>query len=244
MGLALALAVPAQAVDLIDVQGFEGYSIGNLSGQDGWTTAGLWGDRPVGDVVIAEGPGGSGKVMAFRNAQTESSAQKLLGFDAAATHRYIISNFDYYRDGTGIHNNFYWWPTGTNPYWGFAWDNNIAEPSKLYPFGQEGSRPWVAVTPQQWMNIYQIWDTQDGKGSAWVNGQLVADNISIADPAKQAADGWFFGEWQTVGTGEPVYLDNLKMIGVNDLNEIPEPATLALLAGALPLLGLRRRKSF
>lgn len=241
----VALAVPARADVLLDTGGFEGYSIGSIVGQNGWVQGGgildpSWAKEAA---TIEVGPGGT-KVMGFRSiAKVETTADIALP-EQLGTNRYFKVSFDYYREGTGQFNNMYWWPDGANPYYGIAWDAAANTPTKIQPFGSGNGE--VDQIPNSWQNIVLLWDLQTGTGNGWVNGAHVTvdANIGIGQ-----INGWYFNDWQTVdpartpnAVGERSYVDNLRIEGYNDAPPIPEPGTLMLLVGALPLLGIRRRK--
>ncbi|HEY3412658.1 MAG TPA: PEP-CTERM sorting domain-containing protein [Armatimonadota bacterium] len=246
-----ALTAPAYCAVVVDTGGFEGYALGALAGQNGWTQVNAFGsvDRPV-DIAI--GPGGS-KVMAFdcTNAagepNTEGSVQtsfaNLTGVD-----RYARVTYDLYRDGDGIYNNLWWWPVGSNNWYGLQWDNGASQPAKILPFGF--GAPDTPMLQKQWVNIDLTFDLVAGTEDAYINGTLLAANVNVGTGEFA---GWFLGDSCTVdpartpnGKGQKAYVDNLRILAGNtrgDLQPVPEPSSLALLAGGLlPLLGLRRRK--
>jgi len=240
----VALAVPSRADVLVDTAGFEGYALGSIVGQNGWSMG-----YPILDAswakeapTIEVGPGGT-KVMGFNSIQRVETAALISFAEQLGTNRYVKASFDYYRAGTGQFNNMYWWPDGANPYYGIAWDAAANLPTIIQPFGSGNGE--VAQIPNSWQNIVLIWDLQSGTGNGWVNGVHVTvdANIGIGQ-----INGWYFNDWQTVdegrtpgAVGERSFVDNLRIEGYNDMEPIPEPATLALLG--LGGLFLRRRRA-
>ena len=242
----------AHAVVVYDAHGFEGYTNGDIVGQDGWQNAGSinlptsWTYNPA---KIVDGPAGSGKVIQFDNVNKTYSSiarpfQNLVGL-----YNYAEASFDFMREDKAIYNNCDWWPSGSNPWGGLAWDHAGVEPALIQPHG--GGKGETVQLPNTWYHIVLLHDLVNGKGSAWVNGALVCDNADIGIGSQY--NGWYFDDWNTVdesrtpgAKGRKAFVDNLSITAGNklsDLGQVPEPSSLALLAGGLlPLLGLRRRK--
>ncbi|HEY3269164.1 MAG TPA: PEP-CTERM sorting domain-containing protein [Armatimonadota bacterium] len=242
---ALALS-SAQAVTLFDSGGFESYAAGDISGQHGWQTSGyhMGGTQPVQPALITPFAG-HGNVVEFNDVEFTQTPIEINFANITGTYKYAQASFDYYRDGTGNFNNLVFWPNGNNPWGGWFWDNASNAPSKLMPFGF--GTPAVNQTPNAWMNVSVLFDLQNGLGTGWVNGVKVADNINIGTGDFA---GWYFSDNNTVdqgrtpgAIGEKAYLDNFNLVAGNSLSEVPEPSSLALLAGGLlPLLALRKRR--
>lgn len=245
-----ALTLPAHAVTLIDTGGFEGFAAGDIAGQHGWQNSGyhMGGSQAINPATITTAPG-HGNVLEFSNTGDSQTPIELNFADISSTYRYAQASFDFYRDGSGLYNNLVFWPNGNNPWGGWIWDNAANAPvGKIMPFGFGNGT--VNQTPNTWTNITVQFDILNGRGTSWVNGVMVDNNIDIG---KGEFTGWYFSDNNTVdqgrspgAVGQKAYVDNFTLLAGNrlgDLTQVPEPGSLALLAGGiLPMLGLRRRR--
>ena len=90
----------------------------------------------------------------------------------------------------------------------------------------------VAVAEGEWGDFVYHYKADTGLCDAYFNGGLVAADFAIETMAVGAAPNWAQGEWQRVG------MTSFRNIM---LGQIPEPATMALLAlGACALLRRKR----
>ncbi len=225
-GLAVLLvAGPVLADSLYDSGGFEGYSLGDLPGQDGWVEDTT--DPAYGKVQVISDPTGSGmgQVIAL---DPPGTAGGWLGAARAAgpsTLPIVTIEWDQYR--TGLTDNL--WvadSTAFDGWWAMQWDQNAQASSYYFEFG-------VPVATNVWQHIKYTIDNAAGTAMVEIAG---VGSWSSAQP-DTAIDGIVFELEPTEAGGEdgPLYIDNLSM------SQLPEPASLGLLALGALLLVRRRR---
>jgi len=120
-----------------------------------------------------------------------------------------------------------------------SWENGQIRRIK---HGSEAGATWqniTSFTPAQWDHIalaYEPSGTSLGTFDLFVNGSPVAAGMLVNNSGfSPPLNNIFFG---TRGGSQDVYLDQIRVYAGN----IPEPGTLALVAGGLLVLGLRRRR--
>ena len=240
LALISAVGAPARAADVIfDSGGFESYTPGNIAGQDGWRDDDLDPLQPNTFAAIAAAPGGHGQALAFQNTGNTESSATVDFSNLVGAYNYVLVSFDMLREGSGANNMLWFSATGSasTGYYGLV--QGGAAP-QIMPAGYFAPGDSAPVTPSQWMNISLEYDLVNGLVSAAVDGASVASNVSVG--TSPTFSGWNFTDQNLgAGTGERVFVDNLRVTAANT-SAIPEPATLALLALAAPLGALRRRR--
>jgi hypothetical protein len=224
VGLVLAVVSPLMAADLYNSGGFEGYSLGDLPGQDGWVDDTTSPDYGKVQVVTDPTGSGMGQMIAL---DPPGTAGGWLGAARAAgpsTLPIVTIEWDQYRTGT-TDNLWVADKVAFDGWWAMQWDSNSQASSYFFEFG-------VPVSTNIWQHVRYTIDTVAGTAMVEITG---VGSWSSAQPDK-AIDGIVFELEPTEAGGAdgPMYIDNLSM------SQLPEPASLMLLAlGGLLLV--RRR---
>jgi len=193
---------PGPPVVLYDSGGFEGYSLADLPGQDGWISA----TNPEDPQYTYEEPEvvndptghGMGHVVWFD--APDGSEVGWVGADRDApgsTGGIVTVEWDQYRDDTG--DNF--WVADDISYsgwWAIQWDMMDSASAS----GWDG---WVALTTGQWQHIIYTLDTFTGQATVNVDGD--ENSAGFGDTM---IDGIEFELAGTAVMGDgPAYIDNL-----------------------------------
>ncbi|HUU97072.1 MAG TPA: PQQ-binding-like beta-propeller repeat protein [Phycisphaerae bacterium] len=193
---------PGPPVVLYDSGGFEGYSLADLPGQDGWTSA----TNPEDPQYTYEEPEvvndptghGMGHVVWFD--APDGSELGWVGADRDApgsTGGIVTVEWDQYRDDTG--DNF--WVADDISYsgwWAIQWDMN----GSAHASGFDGPVP---LTAGQWQHVTYTLDTAAGQATVDVDG-----DFNSAGFGDTIIDGIEFELAGTAVMGDgPAYIDNL-----------------------------------
>ena len=202
---------PHPAINVWNVGGFEGYTLGALPGQDGWiddTTD----PNNYGTVDVINDPtgGGMGKVielMADNPVTGGWLGAGREGVDLSAD--FIVLEWDQYR--TGTQDNF-WYADNVawSGWWAMQWDSSGRISAQIYDFGP-------LVTAGQWQHVMYVFDTVNDLVTVVLDGEAYT---SQQDPMTDDVINGIDFELEPTdagGTGESVYVDNVTIGTVPDL---------------------------
>jgi len=224
VGLVLAAVSPLMAADLYNSGGFEGYSLGDLPGQDGWVDDTTSPD--YGKVQVVNDPTGSGmgQMIALDPPGTAGGWLGAYRPVSPSTLPIVTIEWDQYR--TGITDNL--WVADAiafDGWWAMQWDQNFQASSYYFEFG-------VPVSANVWQHVKYTIDTALGTATVDIAG-VGSFTSSQPDTVINGID-LELEPSESGGADGPMYIDNLSM------SQLPEPASLMLLAlGGLLLV--RRR---
>lgn len=194
------------ATPVYSTGGFEGYAGGDLPGQDNWVDD--TSNPSFGFVQVVDDPTGTGhgKVISIDPLGIDDA--NYLGayraFDAPPTSRYVIYEWDQYRNG--LSDNV--WMADAIAYdgwWAIQWDGG-GSAGAIFPFNFNGGS--MGLTDQTWQHIRYVFDTTTQVAQVFVgNDSRSAAYSGVADPD---FDGIDFEVTPTAAGGEdgPIYIDN------------------------------------
>ncbi len=188
-----------------DTGGFEGYTLGDLPGQDGWVEDST--DPGYGKVQIINDPtsgGTHGKVMAIDPPGTAGGWLGAYRAITPPTQRFVFIEWDQYRTDTGDNVWYADNPDFAN-WWAMQWDQNGQASSYFFDFG-------VAITPLQWQHVSYSIDTVNGDVTVDIDGVQFSSAMTPA-----TFRGLCFEVEPTEASGEngPIYVDNLTITETN-----------------------------
>lgn len=238
----LSLCAPASGDVIYDSQGFEGFSVGMLDGQDGWIA-----DWFAPGPYIGHSPeiqdfgaafGGLGIVLQGNEVSAafiEREFPDILG----SGYQQVTVSFDIWRFSSDVPMNgmdWFWYEgfwTEFEPAHGVQRHMENGE-STVYPFGEQSPLgdlyPMAETIYDRWTNLTMTWDFSVATASAWYDGVFVG-SVPISDPS--SLTGWYM----SLGGGPShACIDNFIITAV-----VPEPSPLLLLAAGVLVQSRRRR---
>ena len=225
------LALPAHAGTLFST-GFESptYSLGALSGQDGWDFFGS-GTAVVQDAVVHSGS----QAAEITAASAQTGPMRL--FPAPSANSLITMTADIYLQSSSRQTA---WQFGA--YNGFGGINVLADGSvQLITTGL----PVVSslVSRDAW-NQYELdYDLQSSTFDFLLNGTSIASNLAFPGPISYYSGTSYLTTVNSFGGGDAndaAFVDDLSITA----NPVPEPGSLALLLPAAGSFLLLRRRRF
>ncbi|MDW8291359.1 MAG: PEP-CTERM sorting domain-containing protein [Armatimonadota bacterium] len=241
VGVLLVVSTVHAQLVWYDSGGFErpNFRPGVLNTQDGWVAlgGGISGDTPR--VVAAPEPvlGRQAVRLEVGDSQGDLSLMFLPIVDPlAAGYPIVIVSFDIYRVGPQQTQNLWWfWVDNGVPTYGLQWDLS----NQTHPFGWNPGASSVPTIFDRYVNITMKWDFTQMKAYSWYDGVMVDNGIPISGITSLTGWGIMLAHDAATGTGADVaWIDNFS------IHVVPEPASLAVLAGGvLALAGIRRRRA-
>lgn len=201
---------------IYDAGGFEAFTAGPLSGQNGWTaTAEGSGMEP--QIVTFDGT----KCIKLEVPDVDASASKATYPHSdliAANWKVIKVSFDMYRVGDAYPQNWWWyWIDPGTPTFGGQWDIALGRQADgiagSAPFAWD-SPPWVPAVTDAWTNWTLIWNLETRVAYGSYNGGPFA-TVGISADLTKLTDFIFELAHAEAGPtdGQVVYIDNFKMTG-------------------------------
>lgn len=241
VGVLWAISTAHAQMVWYDSGGFEQptFRRGVLNGQDGWIAVGDGVSGDVPRVVSAPEPvlGKQAVRLEVGDSQGDLSLMFLpIDDPLAAGYPIVIVSFDIYRIGPQQTQNLWWfWIDDGTPTYGLQWDLS----NQTHPFGWNPGASSTSTIFDRYVNLTMKWDFTQNKAYSWYNGVLVDDGIPIDGITQLTGWGIMLSHDAPTGTGaDVVWIDNFSIYVV------PEPASLAVLAGGvLALAGVRRRRA-
>ena len=223
-----------------DSNGFESptFRLDILDGQDDWMslpggTSGDWAR-----VVKAPDPvlGTQAVRLEVGDRQGDFSIMaRAIPDPLAAGWKIVIVSFDIYRAGPRQVQNLWWyWFDSGEPTYGIQWDIS----QETHPFGWNPGASSIPTVFNQYATLRMVWDFNEMKAYSWYNGVLVDNGIPISGITSLTGWGIVLSHDAASGTGADVaWIDNFA------IHVVPEPASVAVLAGGLlALMGIKRRR--
>ncbi|MEO0530431.1 MAG: hypothetical protein AAF266_07600 [Planctomycetota bacterium] len=270
LACAMAQAGTVSSFTLIDGEGFESpdYSLGILEGQFASTFEGFgsaaWVQSPLGGTstaVVQDSVVASGSQAVQVDRAASSDDRWAVPITGAPAERFVCIDWDMYVEQSTT--------TGFGPFFGIeAYDDDAttilrvgslgvdaATGEILYTLRDDGVLPGFLVpTPggetvnfNEWNSFRMVLDYATDEAYMFLNNDLLlttpfeqdgSDQFTDADIAAIAAS---FDPASVSATGT-AYFDNYFVFETNDINKIPEPATVAFLAVALAAASTQRRR--
>lgn len=241
----LLLSGVAGASILYDSNGFEGFAVADLNGQDGWIA---WESNggTVPQVVTAPFPVLGTKAVLLQVPDQQGSTSEIehpIPTVIPDGQTIITVSFDIYRQTSHWppwpQNLWWWWRDTGEPTYGLQWDAAGNQPFQTLPHGWN---PGAGSTPtifNGYANIKMVWDFSTMQAYSWYNGVLVDNGIPITNISTLSSWGIGLSHDAATGTGwDTAWIDNFVITS----NPVPVPASLLLLGSGLAgLAGLRRK---
>lgn len=221
---AVVLALSAGAAFAqYDSLGFEGFSLGDMPGQDGWIvdTSGDYG--PV-QIVLDPTGAGMGNVALFDPPGTAGGWQGVEIDVGPLSGNTVTVEWDQWRADL---NDNVWMADDASfgGWWAIQWDTSLGIHAETF-----GGR--VLLTAGVWQHVTYTFDFAGGTVTVDVDGGSAMGTLGDT-----SIDGWCFeyepGEF--AGEGGPFYVDNFK------ITQVPTPGALAMI-GLGGLAAIRRRR--
>ncbi len=208
----------AGASILYDSNGFEGFAVGDLNGQDGWTAEGSAGGTAP-QVVTAPFPVLGTKAVLLQVPDLQGSVSMIsrsIPTVIPDRQTIITVSFDIYRQTSHWplwpqNLWWYWWDAG-QPTYGLQWDVAGNQPFQTLPHGWNPGASSTLTIFGQYANIKMVWDFSTMRAYSWYNGALVDNGIPITDIS--TLSGWtiFLGHDAATGTSwDTVLVDNFSI---------------------------------
>ena len=219
-GLALAAGAAAQTQTIFDTQGFEGYALGALDGQQGWQAlqdAGMMGSPPM----VVDASAGN-HVVGTRAVRLEipdiqgaqSGLQIPLPDLLAQGYRRVTVDYDVYRETSLWTSNLWWyWFDPGDPTYGLMWDVGQGAYAEVWALGFQSAPPHPPVVFDAYRTVSQTWDFTTGQATASYNGVNMTP-YTIASIASLTGWAIYVGHDEATGSGpEVVWIDNFRITG-------------------------------
>ena len=216
----LSLCAAASAQTIFDSQGFEGYTLGPLDGQNGWQalqdTGGLGAPPMVVDASGGDHVLGTKAVrLSIPDIQGAQSGLQLPLSDLLAQgYTRITVDFDVYRESSLWASNLWWyWFDNGDPTYGLMWDVAQAAYAEVWALGFQQAAPHPPVVFDQYRTVSQTWDFTTGQATSSYNGVSMAP-FTIANIVTLTGWAIYVGHDEATGSGpETVWIDNFRITG-------------------------------
>lgn len=254
MVLALLAAPPlvfsrASASTLYDSNGFENFTVADVTGQDGWTASGSGGGTAP-QIVTTPYPVLGTKAVLLQVPDLQGSASVIDHSIPTVIpgDQTIMVTFDIFRQmsyPTRAQNLWWWWWDAGEPTYGLQWDSGGSQPFQTLPHGWNPGASSTSTVFYQFATIKMVWDFSSDKAYSWYDGVLIDDGIPINNIS--SLSGWTINLSHDLPTGtgwDTVLIDNFSITSsVPQPTPIPVPAAVLLLgSGLIGLVGYGRKR--
>ena len=196
---------PHDAINVWNVAGFEGYSLGALPGQNGWVED-TTDPNDYGTVDVIDDPTGAGmgKVIDLTADDPIVSGWLGAGYEGlSVTADIVVIEFDQYR--TGLEDNFYIADAiAFDGWWAMEWDSSQTVSSYYFDFG-------AALVANQWQHVMWVLDTVNDTATVIVDGGVPYSGETAMPDDVVNGIVFEFTPTEAGGVGESLYIDNVEI---------------------------------